>query len=81
MMGDFPGGPMAKAPRSKCWGPGFNPWSGNWIQHVATKDPHATAKTWCGQINIKIQKTSKMMGYTDLFNKYCLTPSTCQARS
>ena len=27
--GDFPGGPVAKALRSQCRGPGFNPWSGN----------------------------------------------------
>ena len=79
MIGDFPGGPVAKTPRSKCWGPAT--WLGNWIQHVATKDPHATAKTRCGQINIKKKKMSKTMGYTDLINEYRLTPSTCQARS
>ena len=27
--GDFPGGPVAKTPRSQCRGPGFDPWSGN----------------------------------------------------
>ena len=42
--GDFPSSPMAKTPRSQCWGPRFNPWSGNWI-------PHATTKTWHSQIN------------------------------
>ena len=26
---DFPGGPVAKTPRSQCRGPGFDPWSGN----------------------------------------------------
>ena len=26
---DFPGGSAAKAPRSQCRGPGFDPWSGN----------------------------------------------------
>ena len=35
----FPGGPVPKAPRSQSRGLGFNPWSGNWIPHVATKDP------------------------------------------
>ena len=25
--GDFPGGPVAKTPRSQCKGPGFDPWS------------------------------------------------------
>ena len=27
--GDLPGGPVTKTPHSKCWGPGFDPWSGN----------------------------------------------------
>jgi len=27
--GDFPGGPVAKAPFSQYRGPGFDPWSGN----------------------------------------------------
>ena len=27
--GDFPGGAVDKTPRSRCRGPGFNPWSGN----------------------------------------------------
>ena len=27
---DFPGGPMAKTPRSQCRGLGFDPWSGNY---------------------------------------------------
>ena len=36
---NFPGGPMAKTPCSQCGGPGFDPWSGNWIPHAATKDP------------------------------------------
>ena len=26
---DFPGGPVAKAPRSQRQGPGFDPWSGS----------------------------------------------------
>ena len=26
---DFPGGPVAKTPRSECRGPRFDPWSGN----------------------------------------------------
>ena len=43
---DFPGGPGAKAPRSQCSGPQFNPWSGNYISHVSTK-------TQCSQINNK----------------------------
>ena len=56
---DFPGGPVAKTPRSQCRGPGFDPWSGNWILHAATKSshaaakkiPHAATKTWHSQIN------------------------------
>ena len=35
---------MAKTLRSQCRGPGFDPWSGNWI-------PHATKKTQHNQIN------------------------------
>ena len=42
---DLPGGPVAKSPGSQCRGPGFDPWSGNWIPYataessqVATKD-------------------------------------------
>ena len=27
--GDFPRGPVGKAPCYQCWGPGFDPWSGN----------------------------------------------------
>ena len=33
-----------KAPRSQCSRPRFNPWSGNWIAHVATKSLHATTE-------------------------------------
>ena len=43
--GDFPGGPAVKIPCSQCRGPGFDPWSGNYIPHAATKIPHATMKT------------------------------------
>ena len=28
-QGDFPGGAVVKTSRSKCRGPGFNPWSRN----------------------------------------------------
>ena len=31
--GDFPGG---QTPHSQCQGPGFDPWSGNYIPHAAT---------------------------------------------
>ena len=41
---DFPGGPVVKTPCSQCRGPRFDPWSGNWILHVATKSPHAATK-------------------------------------
>ena len=30
---------MAKTPLSQCRVPRFDPWSGNWIPYVATKDP------------------------------------------
>ena len=42
--GDLPGGPVTKTPHSQCWGPGFDPWSGN-------KVPHAAARTQHSQIN------------------------------
>ena len=32
----FPGDPVAKTPHSQ-WGPGFDPWWGNWILHATTK--------------------------------------------
>ena len=32
--GDFSGGPVGKTPHSQCTGPGFDPWSGNWIPHA-----------------------------------------------
>ena len=40
----FPGGPVAKTLQSQCRGPGFDPWSGNWLLHAMTK-------TWHSQIN------------------------------
>ena len=36
---DFPGGPVVKTLCFQCRGPGFDPWSGNWILHAATKNP------------------------------------------
>ena len=41
---DFPGGLVAKIPRSQLREPRFNPWSGNKIPHAATKSSHATTK-------------------------------------
>ena len=40
MIREFPGGPVAKAPRSRCWEPRFHPRSGNWIPHAATGSSH-----------------------------------------
>ena len=34
---DFPGGPVPKTPCSQCRGSRFDPWSGNYIPHAATK--------------------------------------------
>ena len=42
---NFPGGPVAKTLCPQCRGPGFNPWSGNWI-------PLATTETKYSQIDI-----------------------------
>ena len=38
--GDFSGGPEAETPHSQYCGPGFDPWSGNWIPHTTTKAQH-----------------------------------------
>ena len=35
----LPDGPVAETPRSQSKGPGFDPWSGNWISKGPTKDP------------------------------------------
>ena len=51
---DFPGGPVVKTQSSQCRGPGFNPWSGNYVSH-------APAKTWHSQIN-KYWKNNKQIG-------------------
>ena len=48
---DFPDGPVAKTPCSQCRGPGFNPWSGNYIPLATTKSSHAATKTQRSQIN------------------------------
>ena len=37
--GEFPSGPADKTRYSQCRRPGFDPWSGNQIPHVTTKDP------------------------------------------
>ena len=48
---DFPGGPVARALCSHCRGPGFDPWSGNWIPHVVTKRVlHTTRRTHVMQL-------------------------------
>ena len=42
-VGDFPRGQMAKTSHSQCRGPGFDPWSGNELPHIAcaTKTQHS----------------------------------------
>ena len=57
---DFPAGSVVKTPHSQCRGPGFNPWSGNWIPHATTKSPHAATKTWCSQINTHLKKKKEL---------------------
>ena len=37
---EFPGGPVAEAPRFQCREPRFHPQSGNWIPHAATESSH-----------------------------------------
>ena len=43
---DFLGGPVAETPCCRRRGPGFDPWSGNWIPHAATKGSHVATKDW-----------------------------------
>ena len=68
---DLPGDPVAKTPCSQCRGPGFNPCSGTWIPHAATKglpasmkieDPAAT-ETLYSQINIDFFKKKKRSSF------------------
>ena len=51
-MRDFPGGPVAKTPRSQYKGPWFNPWLGNQIPHAPTKIQWSQTKI----INLKKEK-------------------------
>ena len=43
---DSPGGPVDKTSGSQCRGPGFDPWSGNYIPHGFTNS-YDTAKRSC----------------------------------
>ena len=37
LIRDLPGGPVVKTPYSQCKSSGFDPWSGNYMPHAATK--------------------------------------------
>ena len=50
-IGDFPGGPVAKTPHPKAWGPGLIPGQETRSNMPQVKIPHAAAKTWLSQIN------------------------------
>ena len=51
--GDFSHDSVAETPCSQCRGPGFDPWSGNWMPHASTKSPHATmADPTCHSLKI-----------------------------
>ena len=41
---EFPGDPVAKTLSSQCRGPGFDPWSENWIPHATAKSLHTATK-------------------------------------
>ena len=41
---NFHGPPVGKTPCFQCRGPGFDPWSGNYIPQMATKNRHAIPK-------------------------------------
>ena len=36
---DFPGGPVVRTLSFQCWGPGFDPWLGNWDSACCTSWP------------------------------------------
>ena len=55
MRGASTGGPVVKTPGSQRRGPGFNPWSGNWVTH-------ATAKTAKLNKQINTNKYFKNLG-------------------
>ena len=45
MLKGFPGGPVAKTLCSQYKEPRFDPWSGNWIPHAATKCLHVATES------------------------------------
>ena len=47
---DLPSGPLAKTPCSQFRGPGFDPWSGNWIPRAASKIQCSQNKTNPGAV-------------------------------
>ena len=60
---DFPGGPVAKTLSSQCRSPGFEPWSGNYVPHAATRSlmpllkiSLTTTKTQYSQTNKHLKK-------------------------
>ena len=62
-VGDFPGDPVARILRSSCRGPGFAPWTENWIPHVTTKILHASWRPRAAKLKTK-QKTNKKKNMT-----------------
>ena len=67
---DFPGGPVAKTPRSQCTRPGYDPWSGNWTPRATSGRSHSATKTW--HIN-KYSRTERKMTSRNIMqsNKHC----------
>ena len=49
-----PGAEVADMPHPQCRGPGFNPWSGSEILHVATKSPMPQLRDLVSQTNKEI---------------------------
>ena len=49
---EFPVGSEARILSSACRGPGFDPWSGNWLPHAATKDPECRSCDLAQPMNV-----------------------------
>ena len=57
------GGPVAKTWCSYYRGPGFDPWSGNWIPHAITKDPTCHSKGLAQPNKYLKRKNKNCAGY------------------
>lgn len=64
-VGNFPGGLAATTPCCQCRGPGFGPWSGNYILR-------ATTKTCMLQLKPRAAQISKYFSKRKMYGKPCI---------